>query len=89
MIQYLKGVVIMENCVAVIAIIVSDTSAVDRVNGLLTAFRDNIVGRMGIPHKNGHNIISIAMEAPKEVINSLSGKLGMISGVTSKVVVAK
>ena len=79
----------MEKCLAVIAIIVNDNAQIEKVNGLLSNFRDYIIGRMGIPHRNGHNVISVVMEAPKEVINSLSGKLGMVEGVTSKALFAK
>lgn len=79
----------MEKCLAVIAIIVNDNAQIEKVNGLLSNFRDHIIGRMGIPHRNGHNVISVVMEAPKEVINSLSGKLGMVEGVTSKALFAK
>lgn len=79
----------MEKSVAVVAIIISDVSAIESVNSILSSFRDYIIGRMGIPHHNGLNIISIAIEAPKETINSLSGKLGMQKGVTSKVLLAK
>ena len=79
----------MEKSVAVVAIIISDVSAVERVNSLLSAFREDIIGRMGLPHRNGLNIISICLESTKEKINSLSGKLGMIDGVTSKVLIAK
>ena len=79
----------MDKNVAVVAIIISDVSAIEKVNSLLSSFRDDIIGRMGIPHRNGVNIISVAMESTKETINSLSGKLGMINGVTSKVLLAK
>lgn len=79
----------MDKNVAVVAIIVSDVSAIEKVNSLLSSFREEIIGRMGIPHRNGVNVISVAMEATKETINSLSGKLGMINGVTSKVLIAK
>lgn len=79
----------MEKCLAVIAIIADDNAQIEKVNGLLSTFREHIVGRMGIPHRNGHNVISVVMEAPKEVINSLSGKLGMVEGVTSKALFAK
>ena len=79
----------MEKSVAVVAIIVSDFSAVERVNELLSTFRNEIVGRMGIPHRNGLNVISVVLESTPETINSLSGKLGMINGVKSKVLIAK
>lgn len=80
----------MDGKIAVIAIIVSDTKAVERVNGLLHDFGEFIIGRMGLPYKKkGINVISIVVDAPSEIINSLSGKIGMIDGVTSKVLTAK
>ena len=80
----------MEQKIALLAIIVSDITKVEQVNGLLHTFRDYVVGRMGIPYKEKNvNIISVALDAPQEVVNSLSGKLGMLDGVSSKVLVAK
>lgn len=80
----------METKIAVVAIIVSDYNAVERVNSVLHDFRDYIIGRQGIPYRNKNvNIITVAMDAPLEAVNGLSGKLGMISGVTSKVLTAK
>ena len=35
------------------------------------------------------NIISIAMDAPLDVINSMTGKIGRLSGVTAKAVYSK
>ena len=34
--------------------------------------------------KKGINIISIAIDAPQDVISSLSGKIGHLSGVSAK-----
>lgn len=40
---------------------------------------------MGIPYREkGINIISIAIDAPQDVISSLSGKIGHLSGVSAK-----
>ena len=48
-----------------------------------------IVGRMGVPYREkGVNIISVAMDAPGDVISALSGKLGRLEGVTAKTVYA-
>jgi len=45
---------------------------------------------MGIPYRDrGISIISIVVDAPNNVISSLSGKLGMISGVSVKTMYAK
>ena len=80
----------MENKIAVVAIIVSDLTAVERVNSLLHEFSGHIIGRLGIPHRERKvNVISVVMDAPTEVINALSGKLGMIKGVSSKVLTTK
>ncbi len=80
----------MENKIAVVAIIVSDLTAVEKINDTLHTFGAYVIGRMGIPYKEkGVNVISIVMDAPQEIINSLSGKLGMIKGVSSKVLTTK
>ena len=80
----------MESKLAVVAIIVNDKSAVERINELLHTFANYIIGRLGIPYKQkGVSVISVVMDAPQEVINSLSGKLGMIKGVSSKVLTTK
>ena len=80
----------MEKKIAVVAIIVSDVSAVERINALLHDFGEHIIGRMGIPYREkALNVISVVMDAPQEDINSLSGKLGMVKGVSSKVLTTK
>lgn len=80
----------METKIAVVAIIVSDIEAVEKINSLLHDFGEYIIGRLGIPYKEKKvNVISIVMDAPQEIINSLSGKLGMIKGVSSKVLTTK
>lgn len=44
---------------------------------------------MGVPYREkGVNIISVAMDAPGDVISALSGKLGRLEGVTAKTVYA-
>ena len=80
----------METKIAVVAVIVSDYGAVEKVNAIFHDFRDYVVGRMGVPYRQkGVNIISVVLDAPAETINSVSGKLGMIDGVSSKVLTAK
>ena len=79
-----------ENKIAVVAIMVNDFDAVEKVNATIHEFRDYIIGRLGIPYKQRNlSVISLVMDAPHELINSLSGKLGMISGVSSKVLTTK
>ena len=80
----------METRLANIAIIVEKEESVERLNQILHKYGSYIIGRMGIPHKErGVNIISIAIDSPQNEISSLSGKLGMLEGVTAKAVYSK
>ena len=55
------------------------------LNDLLHQYGPYIVGRMGVPYREkGVNIISVAMDAPGDVISALSGKLGRLEGVIAK-----
>ena len=77
----------METRVALIGIVVEDSESVEKLNGLLHQFGKYIIGRMGIPYpKKNISVISIAIDAPMDVISALSGKLGMLKGVSTKTV---
>ena len=79
----------MENRVAVLAIIVKEGESVAPLNDLFHQYGPYIVGRMGVPYRErGVSIISVAMDAPGNVISALSGKIGRLSGVTAKTVYA-
>ena len=76
----------METRVAVISIIIENPESVQPMNEILHLYGDYIIGRMGIPYRaKGINIISIAIDAPQDVISTLSGKIGKLKGVSSKV----
>lgn len=79
-----------ENRVALIGIIVENHDSVRKLNELLHEYESVIIGRMGVPHREkGISLISIAVDAPQDVISSLSGKVGTLSGITSKVIYDK
>ena len=63
----------METRVAVLAVIVQEGSSVQALNELL--------------HQYGP-YISVALDAPNDVISALSGKLGRLDGITAKTVYA-
>ena len=72
---------------AVISIIVEKGESVEALNALLHEYAEYIIGRMGVPYrKKGISMISIAMDAEQDVINTLAGKIGRIEGVTAKAV---
>lgn len=80
----------METRVAVISIIVTKDGRVDALNELLHEYSEYILGRMGIPYRQKDlNIISVAIDAPMDRINSLSGALGRLEGINAKVTYAK
>lgn len=75
----------MENRVAVMSLIVEKPETVEELNRLLHSYGDFIIGRMGLPYrKKNINIISIAMDAPEDVIAALAGKIGNLDGVSVK-----
>jgi len=79
----------METRVAMLAIIVREGTAVAELNDLLHQYGKYIIGRMGVPyHTRGVNIISVAVDAPADVISALSGKIGRLAGITAKTVYA-
>lgn len=80
----------MSSRVSVVSIIIKDEEAAREVNELLHEFRQYVVGRMGIPYREkGVSIISVVIDAPGDVTSSLSGKLGMLDGVSAKTLTAK
>lgn len=77
----------METRVALIGIIVENPESVDGMNALLHQYGSYIIGRMGVPYREKHiSIISVVIDAPLNVINTVSGKLGMLNGITTKTV---
>lgn len=75
----------METRVAVMGIIVENTDSVHELNELLHMYAEYIVGRMGIPYrKHNISIVSIAIDAPQDIISALSGKIGSLNGISVK-----
>ena len=75
--------------IALICIIVEKEESAEPLNHLLHEYRECVVGRMGIPYRDkGVNIISVAVDAPQDTINALSGKIGRLEGVSAKTVYA-
>lgn len=74
-----------ESRVAVIAIIIEDSDSAEEINAILHEYGEYIIGRMGVPYrKKNINIISVAIDAPIETVNSVSGKIGRLKNVSVK-----
>lgn len=75
----------MENKVAVLAIVVEDMDSVEELNAILHDYSTYIIGRMGIPYRTkGISIISVAFDAPHDIISAVAGKIGKLKGVCAK-----
>ena len=71
--------------ISVVSILVTDRNAAEKVNGALSLYGGYIIGRMGIPYRARNiNIVSIAIDAPQDVISALSGKIGNLDGISVK-----
>ena len=76
--------------VTLVGIIVEDKEAAGRINGLLHEYGEYIIGRMGIPYKEKNvSVLSVALDAPVEITNALTGKLGKTEGVSVKALFGK
>lgn len=80
----------METRVALIGIIIENSDSVEKMNTLLHEYGSWIIGRMGVPYRQkGISIISVVIDAPMDKISSLSGKLGMLDGVSTKTIYSR
>ena len=71
--------------VAVMGIIVENTDSTESLNAVLHEYGNFIIGRMGVPYREKNiSIVSIALDAPQDVISTLSGKIGKIPGISVK-----
>ena len=76
--------------VAIVAIVVEHSTSTDQLNQILHQYRQYIIGRMGIPYdKRGISLISVAVDAPTAIISAMSGKIGMLDGISAKAVYSK
>jgi putative iron-only hydrogenase system regulator len=80
----------METRVALIGIVVEKRESVEDLNHILHQYGEYVIGRMGLPYqKRNISIISVAVDAPGDVISALSGKLGMLPGISTKTIYSK
>lgn len=76
--------------VAQLGIVVENPDSVEKLNAILHQYGEYVIGRMGIPyHKRGISIISVVLDAPTDIVSTLSGKIGMLGGVSTSAVYSK
>lgn len=80
----------MKSRIAIIGIFVYEIANVEKINNLLHEYNQYIIGRMGVPYKDKQlSVISIIVDGSNDTIGALSGKLGMIEGVSVKALYSK
>lgn len=76
----------LEKRVAIIGISVQSKDEVTTLNTILSEYGEHIISRTGIPYRDrGIQIITVILDAPNDIISALSGKLGRLKGIDSKV----
>lgn len=72
--------------IAIIGIALNNRDLSGEVNRILSDYAHIIVSRMGLPYKEKSiSVISLIVDGTNDEIGALSGKLGSIVGVKTKV----
>ena len=70
-------------------LITNNVIAFSSCDFIYSEYGEYIIGRMGIPYRQREiNIISVAIDAPQDVISALSGKIGNLKGISAKTVLS-
>lgn len=76
--------------IAVMSIIVEDRESAESLNRLLHNYGNYIIGRMGLPYeKKKLSLMSVALDAPDNIISELAGKVGNLPNISVKTAYAK
>ena len=80
----------MEKRLGAALILVENRDSVTKLNQILTAHADVIIGRQGIPlHGRGVNVISLVLEGTSDELSALTGPIGKLDGVQVKTLMMK
>lgn len=80
----------MSKRLATISLFIEDSSVTEKVNKILSEFSEYIIGRLGVPYRERKvAVISLIIDADSDIINKLSGKLGMLKSISAKTIFSK
>lgn len=70
---------------AVLSIIATDNGIADKINELLHAYGNYVIGRMGMPYPDcGVYIINVTLDAPETIVRSVLCSLQVLPGISVK-----
>lgn len=80
----------MEKRIGAALILIENKDSVNKLNQILSAHADVIVGRQGIPLKDRHvSVISLVLEGTSDELSALTGPIGKLEGVQVKTLMMK
>lgn len=75
----------MKNRIALIGILVENMENVGLLNQILSQYGKYIIGRMGLPYREKDiHIISIVVDGPEGIINTIASKASRLNGIRTK-----
>ncbi|MGQ9778421.1 MAG: TM1266 family iron-only hydrogenase system putative regulator [Bacillota bacterium] len=80
-----------EKRIGVIGVVVENPGAVqERLNRCISAAKEIVIGRMGIPYRERNvAVLALLVDGTTDEINSLTGQLGALPGVSVRVALSK
>lgn len=80
-----------EKRIGVIGVVVEDPACVqERLNAIISSAGDIVVGRMGIPYRERNvAVMALIVDGTADAINSLTGQLGTLPGVSVRTALTK
>jgi len=80
----------MEKRIGAALILIENKDSVNKLNQILSAHADVIVGRQGIPLKDRRvSVISLVLEGTSDELSALTGPIGKLEGVQVKTIMMK
>ena len=79
----------MEKRIGTTIIRVDDRDQAGKLNSILSSHSGIIIGRQGLPRRDGTSVISLVLEGTTDEIGSLTGQIGRLKGIRTKSVLLK
>ena len=80
----------MNKRLAIIGVFMKSERDEEKLRAILKEYHKYLIGKNEVIDINGETtVMTIVLEATEEVVNSMSGKIGLLKGMHSKVIYGK